>query len=198
MAKRAFIIHGWDSGPDLAWIQWLMRELEAKGFEVSAPTMPDPERPRIETWVSKLADLVKSVDGETCFIGHSIGCQTILRYLETLPEGKKAARVVLVAPWMTLTDKAWETDEDPATAKPWMETPINWSKVRTKAKNFTAIFSTNDPYVPLEENKKIFGDNLGAKIIVEEGKGHFSGSDGVKELPSILLAMPGTYAADPL
>jgi predicted alpha/beta hydrolase family esterase len=51
------------------------------------------------------------------------------------------------------------------------------------------IFSKDDPVVPFDENLPIFRDKLGAEIIVEEGKGHFSGSDGVTELPSALEAI---------
>jgi len=58
------------------------------------------------------------------------------------------------------------------------------------AKKFTAFFSDNDKFTRLtEENKRIFGDELGAKIIVEHNRGHFSGSDGVTQLPSVLEAL---------
>lgn len=71
-------------------------------------------------------------------------------------------------------------------AKPWLETSINLAKVKGKANSFIAIFSDNDPYVSLEENRKIFEGRLGAKIIIEPGKGHFSEDSGVKELPVLL------------
>ena len=40
-----------------------------------------------------------------------------------------------------------------------------------------------------QENKKLFDGRLGAKTAIEHGKGHFGGSDGVKELPSVLEAI---------
>lgn len=200
MPKRAFIIHGWNSSPQEGWLPWLKKELESRGFEVTAPQMPDPERPKMDAWVQKLAEVVKDINSETYLLGYSIGCQTILRYLETLPKETRMAGAILVAPWITLTDEAWETDEDPEIARPWVTTPIDWPKVRTKVAKFTAIFSTNDPFVPLEENIKIFGEKLGAEIIVEEKilrsdgtvgpAGHFSGRDRVTELPSALNAIP--------
>ena len=42
--------------------------------------------PRIQKWVSKLAQTVGDADKQTYFVGHSMGCQTIVRYLEKLPE----------------------------------------------------------------------------------------------------------------
>jgi predicted alpha/beta hydrolase family esterase len=51
-----------------------------------------------------------------------------------------------------------------------------------------AIFSDNDPFV-LPENQESWEEKVGAKIIVENDKGHFSGSDGVDSLPSALEAL---------
>jgi len=48
------------------------------------------------------------------------------------------------------------------------------------------LFSEDDPDVPFADNKPIFEKELGAKIIVEEGKGHFTAEKGVTELPVVL------------
>ena len=48
--KRVFIIHGWEGFPEEGWFPWLKNELEAKGFEVHVPNMPDSEHPRIQKW----------------------------------------------------------------------------------------------------------------------------------------------------
>jgi predicted alpha/beta hydrolase family esterase len=119
MANRAFIVHGWDGYPDEGWFPWLKKELEARDFEVKVPAMPNPIHPKINTWVSKLRSLAQGIDDETYFVGHSIGCQTILRYLQTV-QGRKAAGVVLVAPWVTLSDRAYEVPKDRGVAKPWI------------------------------------------------------------------------------
>lgn len=67
---------------------------------------------------------------------------------------------------------------------PQIEVWVNKLKeVKDKANEFIAIFSDNDPLVLLDTNKQKFEQGLGAKIIIEEGKGHFSKEDGVKELP---------------
>ncbi len=51
--------------------------------------------------------------------------------------------------------------------------------------NFVAIFSDNAKWVPLSDSR-IFKEWLGAKVIVEHKKGHFSGSDNNLKLPSAL------------
>jgi len=57
--------------------------------------------------------------------------------------------------------------------------------VKNYCPNITAIFSENDPFVPLGD-KDIFSEKLGAKIIVEKGQGHFTEDDGVTEMPEVL------------
>jgi len=37
MAKRVFIIHGWDGYLEEGWFPWLKRELEAAGFAAFVP-----------------------------------------------------------------------------------------------------------------------------------------------------------------
>ncbi len=188
MTKRVFIVHGWDGNPEEGIFPWLKNRLEQDGFLVYNPAMPDPLNPKIETWIPFLAQQVGVPDAETHLLGHSIGAQAILRYLESLPEGQGVGGVVLLAGWVNLTDEAYEDESDVEIGKPWIETPIRWEVVRQRAKKFTAIFSDDDSLVPLND-AGIFKKNLGAEIIIEHGKGHFSGSDGIIELPSALEAI---------
>ena len=174
--KRVFIIHGWDGSPNEGWFPWLKKELENKGFSVRVPAMPKPEKPKIENWVNYLSKKVGRPDKNTYFVGHSIGCQTILRYLETLPSDKKAGGAVFVAGWFTL--KNLETKEEKEISKPWLEVPINFKKIKKHTNKFVAIFSDNDPFVPIS-NKNLFKKRLNAKIIIEHKKGHFDGSDNI-------------------
>lgn len=133
---------------------------------METPAMPNKDAPEIENWVKHLAKFIDMED-DNYLIGHSIGCQTILRYLENKPEQAKIKGVLFVAGWLTLTDTL--NKEDQAIAKAWLETPIDMRKIKIKAKKFISIFSDNDPYVP-EENWKKF-EELG-EVIIEDRKGH--------------------------
>jgi predicted alpha/beta hydrolase family esterase len=182
--KRVFVIHGWDGSPQNSWFPWLKKELEVRGFSVQVPAMPHPERPTIGDWVSYLSSVVGEPDINTCFIGHSIGCQTILRYIEKVK--KPVGGVVCVAGWFRLPHL--NTSEEKEIAKPWLETPIDFTTIKNQTNNIVAIFSDNDPDVDLGD-KELFEKNLNAKTIVEHNKGHFSDDAGVKELPSVLNAV---------
>ena len=185
MNKRVFVIHGWGGGPEEGWFPWLKNELQGHGLEVIVPAMPNTDNPKIEEWVSSLAKMVGQPDENTFFVGHSIGCQAILRYIESI--NKKVGGAVFVAGWFVLGDL--ETDEEKIIGRPWIETPINFDKIKENSKNLIAIFSRDDEVVPFEENSIRFEKYLSAKIILEDGKGHYSGSDGVTNLPAALEAV---------
>ena len=97
MSKKAFIVHGWEGTPESGWNPWLKNELEKKGFTVIVPPMPDTENPEMGAWLNHLKDVVGEPDKDCYFVGHSLGCITILRYLESLPGDKKIGGAVLVA-----------------------------------------------------------------------------------------------------
>lgn len=164
---RIIIIHGWGGGPEECWLPWLKQELEKKGHQVELPEMPDNEEPTIEAWVGHLQSL--SPDEHTYLIGHSIGCQTILRYIQD----NKAKGCLFVAGWVHLLPAIYEEGDDVVEiAKPWLDTTIGWEKAKENAEAFIALFSDNDPYVPLED-AQIFLEKLGARVIIEPGKGHY-------------------------
>ena len=187
--KTIYIIHGWDGSPDEPMHKWLKKSLEEKGYKVVVPEMPNPETPEIGAWIGKIREVVQP-DESIVFVGHSIGCQAVLRYLEQLPGETKIAGVILIAPWMKLDEQTVKEEgkEVAEVARPWEETPIDFEKVKKHSDNFITIFSDNDPYVPLSQ-KDLFEKELSAKIIVEHEKGHFAPDDGTDSLPSALEAV---------
>lgn len=187
--KRVFIIHGWGGVGGEGWQAWLKVELEKKGFQVFTPDMPDTENPKIETWVPLLAKLVGTCNQETFFVGHSVGCQTILRYLADLPAGEKAGGAVFVAGWLTLQGLDFQEEK---IAAPWLRLPLDFKKIRSKTKNFFALFSDNDPYVPMED-EKLFQEKLGAETLLFKNKGHFTEEPNLPIVLKKILAMSNNF-----
>ena len=186
---RVFLVHGWGGTSKSDFFPWLKKELENKNIWNYFPDMPNNSKPKIEEWIGFLKKKIKpeELNEETIFIGHSIGCQAVLRFLQTLPSEVKIKKVIFVAPWMKLDEETIreEGEEVMEIAKPWMETPIEWKKVKSHCKDFLCIFSDNDPYVPLS-NKELFKKGLNAKSIVLNNRHHFDEGNGIKELPEIL------------
>lgn len=185
MSKKVIIVHGWSGRPDCGWMSWLNKELSSRGFEVIAERMPNPDTPEIKSWIAKLKKIISKPDEDVYFVGHSIGCQTILRYLESLPEKTRVGGVVFVAGWLNLINL--ETQEEKDVSKQWLETPIKFEKIKNKINKLVTIFSDNDPWVPLSDSE-IMKKELGAKIILEKNKGHYIENETL-EIPVALKSI---------
>lgn len=182
MKQKVYIIHGWEGYPKEGWFPWLKEELEKKGFVVRVPQMPITHLPHIKRWIPHLKKLIKKPDGNTYLVGHSAGCITILRYLETLKPNKHIGGAILVA--------GFTNDLGYKELSNYFRTRIHWEKIKTHCKNFIVIHSDNDPYVPLKHGA-IFKQKLNAELIILPNKKHFSGSEGCIKLPDALRAVVG-------
>ncbi len=167
--KRVYMIHCWGASSEENWYPWLKYKLEERGLDVLVFNMPNTENPKIEEWVKYLETKIKDIDENTYFIGHSIGCQTIMRFLEKLHKDKKIGGCIFVAPWFNLVNLEPNEME---IAHPWLNTQIHFDRITEHCNKFLAIFSDNDSVVPISD-KEIFKEKLNAKIIIEKNLGHF-------------------------
>ncbi len=195
MRKRAFIIHGYQSFPEEAWLPWLKRELRKKGYQVSLPAMPRPGRPSLPVWIRFVAKLVGEPDQATVMVGHSLGCQAVLRYLETIgAAGKSVRRTVLVAggfPGGMPLAEAKRRAHGNRALLPWFTVKVDPRKVKRAAGRCTVILSSDDPYIPVAKAQRAFRTKLAAKVILKKGGGHFNEDDAITELPAALKAATG-------
>ena len=179
--KTIYLIHGWGVTPEEEpWFSWFKEIGEEKGWKVVMPEMPDTDNPTIDAWVEKLAHTI--IESENVYlVGHSIGAQTIMRYIEKYPN-KKVAGIVFVAGWFNILETGYEDpEEEKPIAKPWLETPINTDVVKNAAQKITAIFSKDDVVVPVSD-ADIFKEKLGAHIIIKENEGHFDETTNIPEV----------------
>jgi len=179
--KKVYLVHGW--GGSSGYFNVLNKQLNNLKINSAAFNMPNSENPKIDAWVGHLKNNIKNLNGSSYFIGHSIGCQAILRFLEM--QNKRIGGAILIAPWMHLDMKTIEEEGEQSVkiAKPWMETPINFNKIKKLSNNFLCFFSDNDPYVPLSDIQ-LFKENLNARVIIEKGMGHI---DDISKIDSKIL-----------
>ena len=144
--------------------------------------MPDTDYPRIDTWVNELDKHVDNLDENTYFVGHSIGCQTIMRYLEK--QDKKIGGILFVTLWLDLLPKAVSDKESYNIAYQWLNTKIDFEKIKSLTTNITCIFSDDDYFVPIEQTEE-FRKKLSARTVIVKGKGHMSATDGITESDEI-------------
>lgn len=180
MTKRAFLIHGWEGKPDNHWFPWLTWELKARGFEVHALRMPHADMPKVAEWVVAIKAAVGRPNKDTYFVGHSLGCIATLRYLEKLPKASRIGGAVFVA--------GFSGNLNISQIEEFYTLPLDMEKAKSHCPKFVTIFSDNDEYISMEESLR-FQKALGAKAILERGKGHFTKSEGVDALPSVFRSI---------
>jgi len=185
--RKVYLIHGWGGSSKGGWFDWLGDKLKGRA-RVKAFDMPNANTPKIDEWTGFLQNKIKTkdIDKQTYFVGHSIGCQMILRFLEKLPPDAKIGGCAFVAGWLNLTDEAYGSEEDRKIAKPWLETPINFDKVKSHCNNFLAIFSDDDSLVPLSD-ADLFKEKLNARILVKKKQGHFNEAIEIPEILEFLI-----------
>lgn len=182
--KKIYLVHCWDGKSSDGWYPWLAEKISDENVDLIRFDMPNTACPKIDEWVGTLNSKVDFLNDETYFIGHSIGCQTILRYLET-KEITKIGGILFVAPWLDLLPEAIEDEESYNTAQPWINTPIDFEKIKQFTNNINCIFSDDDYFVSIEQEKE-FKNKLNAKTKIVNNKGHISQDDNVYELQEIL------------
>ena len=181
--KNIYLIHGWGGSPNSDWFPWLKAILEERGHSVASLNMPTPNEPDPITWPSYLETKIPRLDQNTYLIGHSIGCQAIMRYLAVQPEGTKIGGVIFVAPFIKLVRQ--ESHKDDQIRLNWDSEPFNFEDFKATTQNIICIFSDDDPDVELKQNEPFF-KTLGARTIILKGQGHFSDDDGTTELPIVI------------
>ncbi len=179
--KRVILIHGWGGSPEKGWLPWLRDQLTDVGFEVMIPSLPNSNNPTLEKWLPFITDLINPPDEDTFLVGHSLGCITSLRYLETLKEGEIIGGAILVAGFgENLSYERYKNELDS-----FFQTPVDWEKVKAHCKKFFALHSADDSWVD-KKNLALFKEKLGADVLLQNGMKHYSGDDEITELQIVL------------
>lgn len=172
MSRSLVIVHRWAGRPDTDFYPWLDEKLRgppAHFDSIRALDMPTPGTPTVDGWVSALRDAVGPVPApSTVFLGHSVGCQAILRYLATLPPGHTVEGAVFVSGWFEV-DAAWDS------LRPWLDTPVDLERARAALRRSVVLLSDNDPFTSdWRRNASLWEERLGAEAVVIPGGRHFN------------------------
>jgi predicted alpha/beta hydrolase family esterase len=180
MTRTLTLVPRWAGHADSDFYPWLTRERPAGFDAVRTLEMPEPKQPRPGTWVPVLAQAVGMNPAPgTVLMGHSVGCQTVLRYLETLPPGNTVDGVLLVAAW-------WNVDSPWDSLRPWLDAPLDLERIRAASRRFVVLLSDNDPFTSdYRENGRLWKERLGAEVLLATGARHFNG----EQEPAVLDAL---------
>lgn len=173
---KVFIVKSWTAPPKSVWRPWLEKELKIKGIQAEiVQGLPEIKETTLEKWIKEISKAVGKPDEKTILVGHSLGCISILKYLETI--GAQIAGCVFVAGFA-------ESVGFPE-HKSFFEKPLDWEKINANCKKFICIYSDNDPYVPVERIET-FKKQLKATTILVKNAGHFGREENCTELPVAL------------
>ena len=194
MRPLVLLVHAFGGSPKKFWYHWLGAEL-GDAAEVDVLRMTAPQAPTVENWVNDLRARVVAAatteePRELYLIGHSVGCQTIVRFLaeagtaELLASSGLTLRGCLaVAAWFAV-DNPWET------IMPWCSTPIDCAATKRllaeAACPLRVVLSDNDKYTPgYAANGAAWRERFGAEEAqIVPGRAHFGG----KKQPEVLAA----------
>ena len=176
---KLFLFHCWGGDGRSCWSGWLADHFKANDAEVIAPDFPHTNNPKLEEWLGVVRKKVQEFNekDQWILVGHSLGCPTILRLLESFGDDEKVAKVILVAGFA----KSLGIEE----IENFVHQKFNWEKIKSKAKEFVIINSDNDPFVELEEGKRL-AELFGTKLIVEHGAGHINEGSGFTKYERLL------------
>lgn len=181
MIERVVVMPRWGGTPGDDWYPWLREALA--GWRVEVMALPDRGAPRIERCVAAIeAAVADGALASTLLVGHSVGCQAMLRFLAARPAGVVAAGTLCVAGW-------WSVDAPWPSIVPWIEAPMDFARARAAAGRVTVVLSDDDPFTADHAaNAALWVERLGAAVRVVPGGRHFNGAVE----PAVLAAL-GDY-----
>lgn len=185
-APRATILHGYTAAPDDHWFPWLAGRLEAAGFEVSVPELPESVRPDAAAWHAAADAAIGEIRDGDAVIGHSLGSLVALRVLAErarragtgVAPADRLGSLVLVSGFAGPIAPVPELDA-------FAEAGVDLSAVPRFVRSIAAVRSDDDTIVPPADTDSLAAA-LGVPVEVVPGGGHFLGRDGWTKLPAAL------------
>jgi predicted alpha/beta hydrolase family esterase len=177
--KRALLLHGTSGNSQSNWLPWLKTELEAAGWEVWTPDLPDADEPNTVRYTQALLKNREWIyDKETVIVGHSSGALAALGLLQVLAPETQVGQCVLIGAFKN--DLGWPN------LSGLFEKPFDFPAIKSHCDNFLLLHSDDDPYCPLD-HAEYLRDQLGGTLRLEKGQKHFSAETDPKYVGFPLL-----------
>lgn len=173
--KRVYIIHGYGASPTSHWFPWLKKKVEKDGVTVEIPEMPDPLVPELGAWERRLSETLSEPDHTTYFVAHSLGCITLLRWLQGMDFAESAGGIVLVSGFLRPLPTIELSEE-------FFRDPLDAYDIERRARLRTVISAKDDPIVPHAFSRKM-AEHIHAEFRETETGGHYLDQEGHSSLP---------------
>jgi predicted alpha/beta hydrolase family esterase len=180
--ERIVIVPRWSGHARVDWYPWIREQLVDAPQRVEVVELPRPSAPVIDECVAALGSALgtdPAALGSTLLVGHSVGCQALMRYLASLgpvvrpngPDGPGGPTLLCVAGW-------WAVDSPWPTIEPWISTPISLPSLRANTNRIVVLLSDDDPFTAdWRANQLLWEERLGAQVEISSGGRHFNASE---------------------
>ncbi len=166
---KIVFIHGYTASHLADWYPNISKELDALGIDYATPDLPGGIHSHAQEWLDVLHKVVSQTDKQLVLVGHSLGTRTALLYLEKYQP--KVEEVFLIAAFANRTENADRRDGE---AYPdFFSHKVDLGKIIPLVGKFIVMHSKDDSSIDYEQGVEISKD-LGAELILYEGKDHFS------------------------
>lgn len=164
--KNAIILHGTGETPKSFWYKYVANNLWVMGYDsVWVPQLPDKDKPTVKKQVGYICDQGLIFSG-TVIIAHSAGVPLALSVIESL-NNRKIKQAILVAGFIEPLNGG---EEGPNLI---LQKSYNWEKIKSNVDDIVLIHSDNDPWGCDDKQGRKMLKNLGGKLIIMHGQGHF-------------------------
>ena len=173
-----YIIHGYSASPADHWFFWLKEKLEEENNKVTIIDLPTPLTPNPIEWNEALKKQIKVIDENSFFIAHSLGCITLLKFLEESFFEKQIAGYMLVSGFNDSIPTLKQLNN-------FLKSKLDYHKLNKITKNKIVISAKDDYVVPIILSERL-SFLFNADFIPLEKGGHFMASDGYHKFPFLL------------
>lgn len=171
-----YVVHGYTANSKANWYPDLKNHLESENITVHIFDMPNSHAPVEKEWLDFLERGITNFDDKSIFIGHSLGCVAILRFLED-KNTDNIESLFLVSGFV-------EVSPIPELSK-FVKEKIDYSKFVETIENRVVLSAEDDDIVPYLYSE-VLAKKLNAQFkLLETGK-HFIDRDGFTEFPYLI------------
>lgn len=175
--KTLYIVHGYGASPTNHWFPWLKKELLTKGVKTNILAMPNSSSPVLDEWLSYLSKNINSPTKATYFVAHSLGCISLLKYLQKTELAEEIGGMILVSGFTKPLPNLETIDE-------FTRKQLDYSKIIEITGKRAVVASKDDSIVPFLFSKEL-AEEVHADLYPIENGGHFLDREGFTTLPII-------------
>ena len=170
---KIYLVPRWAGNIHSDWYDSVFELIEKKyNILFDRLEMPDWNEPDIVKSFEYLSNHVKQLNKQSYFIGHSVGCQAIIRFLTKQFEQNSDLQIggcLFVAGWFEV-DKPWNT------LKPWLDiNEIDFNLISNRLNFKKLVLSDNDPFTTnYLNNKSLWEKKINSEVVIYPDRKHFN------------------------